>query len=180
MTLICIDPGHGGDHPGACYFGHEEKTATLAIAKLLRPKLEDAGFSVIMTRKSDADVSLKRRCEISNDARAAAFVSIHLNACKSPGVRGAETWKWYQTRPFSQTLADAVQAGMIAATDAKDRGVKTNKAYYVLHHTVASALVVECGFMSNEKECKKLFTPSYQEQIAEGICEGIKKAFANP
>jgi N-acetylmuramoyl-L-alanine amidase len=180
MTLICIDPGHGGDHPGACYFGHEEKIATLAISKLLRPKLEDAGFSVIMTRKSDADVSLKRRCEISNDARAAAFVSIHLNACKSPGVRGAETWKWYQTRPFSQTLADAVQAGMIAATDAKDRGVKTNKTYYVLHHTVASALVVECGFMSNEHECKKLFMSFYQEQIAEGICEGIKKAFANP
>lgn len=180
MSLICVDPGHGGKHPGACYFGKEEKDGTLAISKMLQKKLIAAGFDVIMTRKSDVDVSLARRCEISNDARADAFVSIHLNACKSPGVKGAETWKWYKTRPFSQTLADNVQAGMIAATDAKDRGVKTNKTYYVLHHTVASALVVECGFMSNEHECKKLFTPSYQEQIAEGICEGVKKAFANP
>lgn len=178
MSLVCVDPGHGGkEHPGACYFGKEEKDGTLAISKMLQKKLIAAGFDVIMTREKDVDVSLARRCEISNNARANAFISIHLNACKSPGVKGAETWKWYKTRSFSQALADNVQAGMIAATDAKDRGVKTNKTYYVLHHTTASALVVECGFMSNERECKKLFTPSYQEQIADGLCNGIIKAF---
>lgn len=178
MTLICIDPGHGGKgHPGAVNGRYQEKTAALQIARLVTSKLQREGFHVIMTRDSDKDVSLKERCRISNDAGANAFISIHLNSAHSDEPHGAETWKWHATRMFSLTLADNVQKELVAQTGAANRGVKASDTYYVLRHTKAPALVVECGFISNDVECVKLFTPSYQEQVARGIVFGIKKAF---
>lgn len=177
MKIICVDPGHGGIQPGAVNGRFKEKVATLAISLKLRDKLKANGFKVIMTRDTDIDVSLASRCKISNEAGANAFISIHLNSCHSDEPHGAETWKWYRTRPFSKTLADAVQADLIAATGAKNRGVKESNEYYVLKHTKASAVVVECGFISNSEECHKLFTASYQEKVAQGICNGIIKAF---
>ncbi len=177
MITICIDPGHGGSQPGAVNGRFKEKAAALEISLKLRDRLKENGFKVIMTRDTDIDVSLKSRCRISNDAGANAFVSIHLNSCHSDEPHGAETWKWHKTRQFSKTLADSVNADLIVATGAKNRGVKESDIYYVLKHTKASALVVECGFISNSEECHKLFSESYHDKIAEGICNGVIKAF---
>ncbi len=180
MINICIDPGHGGaGHPGAVNGRFQEKVAALSISLKLRDRLKENGFSVIMTRDTDIDVSLKSRCKIANDSGANAFISVHLNSCHSDEPHGAETWKWHKTRPFSKALADAVQADLITAIGAKNRGVKESDIYYVLKHTKASALVVECGFISNAEECHKLFSESYQDKIADGICRGIIKAFGN-
>lgn len=172
MKIICIDPGHGGIQPGAAYGGRLEKDATLSISMRLRDKLEASGYRVIMTRETDIDVSLKRRCEISNGAGADAFVSIHLNSSTNPTAHGAETWKWERAKG---ALAEAVQTALIAASGFKDRGVKSTTAFYVLRHTVAPALVVECGFLSNESERGRLFDEAMQDKIAAGIARGIAR-----
>lgn len=172
--LICIDAGHGGTQPGAVYGFFKEKDATLKIANMVASILRDSGFDVVMTRDKDVDVSLRRRCDISNEANADAFISIHLNAAKNSSAYGAETWKWHRS---SSPLADNVQNSLITSTDAKDRGVRLSSDFYVLKHTKAPALVVECGFMSNAKERALLFKREYQENIAEGIASGIIKTF---
>ena len=172
MKTICIDPGHGGIQPGAAYGGRLEKDATLSISMRLRDKLEASGYRVIMTRETDIDVSLKRRCEISNGAGADAFVSIHLNSSTNPTAHGAETWKWERAKG---ALAEAVQTALIAASGFKDRGVKSTTAFYVLRHTVAPALVVECGLLSNESERGRLFDEAMQDKIAAGIARGIAR-----
>ena len=172
MKIICIDPGHGGIQPGAAYGGRLEKDATLSISMRLRDKLEASGYRVIMTRETDIDVSLKRRCEISNGAGADAFVSIHLNSSTNPTAHGAETWKWERAKG---ALAEAVQTALIAASGFEDRGVKSTTAFYVLRHTVAPALVVECGFLSNESERGWLFDEAMQDKIAAGIARGIAR-----
>lgn len=172
MKTICIDPGHGGIQPGAAYGGRLEKDATLSISMRLRDKLEASGYRVIMTRETDIDVSLKRRCEISNGEGADAFVSIHLNSSTNPTAHGAETWKWERAKG---ALAEAVQTALIAASGFKDRGVKSTTAFYVLRHTVAPALVVECGFLSNESERGRLFDEAMQDKIAAGIARGIAR-----
>ena len=172
MKTICIDPGHGGIQPGAAYGGRLEKDATLSISMRLRDKLEASGYRVIMTRETDIDVSLKRRCEISNGAGADAFVSIHLNSSTNPTAHGAETWKWERAKG---ALAEAVQTALLAASGFKDRGVKSTTAFYVLRHTVAPAIVVECGFLSNESERGRLFDEAMQDKIAAGIARGIAR-----
>lgn len=170
MTLICIDPGHGGRQPGAVYSGLKEKDATLQIARMVACSLRESGFEVIMTRDADEDVSLPQRCEISNKANADAFVSIHLNAAKSKSAHGAETWKWRRSK---SDFADKVHSALISSTKAKDRGVKSSSDFYVIKYTNAPALVVECGFMSNNKERSLLFDELYQRKIADGIVRGI-------
>lgn len=172
MKIICIDPGHGGIQPGAAYGGRLEKDAALSISMRLRDKLEASGYRVIMTRETDVDVSLKRRCEISNGAGADAFVSIHLNASTNPAASGAETWKWERAKG---TLAEAVQIELFSASGFKDRGVRSSSVFYVLRHTVAPALVVECGFISNETERGRLFDEAMQDKIAAGIARGIAR-----
>lgn len=169
---ICIDPGHGGAQPGAVYGGLMEKDATLQIARKLARNLREIGHEVIMTRDNDATVTLRKRCDISNAANADAFISIHLNAAVARSANGAETWRWPNNK---SGLAESVQTELVAAIGAKDRGVKTTSTFYVLKHTRASALVVECGFMSNNKERARLFEDDYQEKIAAGIAKGIVK-----
>ena len=169
---ICIDPGHGGDQPGAAYGGRLEKDAALQIARKLARKLKDTGYEVIMTRYTDASVPLRTRCGISNDFGADVFVSVHLNASHSPDAHGAETWQWDNSE---STLALNVQSELVEATGARERGVKSTRSYYVLRHTHAVAIVVECGFISNDAERSKLFEGAYQEKIASGIAKGIMR-----
>jgi N-acetylmuramoyl-L-alanine amidase len=163
---VCIDPGHGGGHPGAVYFGRKEKDATLAISHQLATELKAKGVDVVLTRTRDTDVSLAERCRISNAAKADLFISIHLNAAVDPTIHGAEVWKWYKSEiPY----AARVQAALVEATGFKDRGVKNSHDFYVLRHTLCPALVVECGFMSNPREGEALFDPRVQDAIASGI-----------
>ncbi len=104
MERVVLDPGHGGTDPGAVSArGTQEKRIVLDIATRLRKKLERAGFEVVMTRSSDAFVSLGERSRIGNGgervakgetrkANGSVFVSIHANASPNRGACGLETY----------------------------------------------------------------------------------------
>ena len=173
---ICIDSGHGGKDSGAVNGSKYEKTAALAIAKKVGAKLKEKGYNVKYTRTKDVYFSLDERCRMSNNWDADAFVSIHLNAATNKSATGIETWRYTNVGKQTKTLAENVQAELIKATGAKDRGVKTSSSFYVLKHTKASAVLVECGFISNDKECAKLFSKNYQNTVANAIAEGVAKA----
>lgn len=181
MVKVVIDPGHGGKYPngdpGAVNGKKHESVAALAIAKKVGAKLKAKGVSVLYTRTTDTAVSLKERCAISNTWKADAFISIHLNAAGNKDASGIETWR-YPVGGVTKELADGIQTRLIAATGAKDRGVKTTTTLFVLKHTAAPAALIECGFISNNAEAKKLFTDAYQEKIATAIAEGVYKALA--
>lgn len=78
--LIFVDPGHGGDDPGAVSGTMVEKELNLKVGLALRDFLIRAGHTVIMSRQTDITVSLSKRCRLANEARAALFVSVHHNA----------------------------------------------------------------------------------------------------
>lgn len=92
--VVVIDPGHGGEEEGASGpTGLLEKDVTLDIARRLKARLEDGGdVEVLLTRNDDATVTLDDRTAIANHERADLFVSIHANASRRTGVRGAETY----------------------------------------------------------------------------------------
>lgn len=171
-TIICIDAGHGGADAGAVTGGLYEKAVTLATAKLLRAELEAAGFDVIMTRETDKALMLGERCRISNASGAAAFVSIHCNSAENKDAHGIETWRFSKVGQTTKALAENVQDRMIDATGARNRGVKEG-SFFVLKNTMAPAVLVEMGFLSNKEESRKLFTTRYQTAIAKAICKGI-------
>lgn len=172
MTMICIDPGHGGEDRGAVNGNYFEADATLILGKKVTNRLRNAGYRVVMTRNTDKTLSLQKRCDISDDYNADLFVSIHVNSATNKEAQGIETWKSTVVQSLTYKLADNVQRALIKATDAKDRGVKS-QAFYVLKNTNAPAILIEVGFISNAQEVKKIFDTDYQNKLADAIVKGI-------
>lgn len=93
VRRIVLDPGHGGDQPGARGpLGLVEKEVALDLALRLNDLLQDAGFEVVLTRDKDEEVSLAERAQMANEAGGDLFVSIHLNWISNRRVRGVETY----------------------------------------------------------------------------------------
>ncbi len=93
VKKIIIDAGHGGKDPGAIgKRGTQEKYVVLDIAKRVERILKKHGLTVVMTRKKDVFVSLKKRTEIATQTQADLFVSIHANFSFSRGVQGIEVY----------------------------------------------------------------------------------------
>jgi len=94
ITRIVIDPGHGGEDPGAIGPGGlREKDIALSVGKKLGAILsEQPGMEVIYTRHKDVFIPLNERTEIANSKKADLFVSVHVNASPRKNTRGIETY----------------------------------------------------------------------------------------
>ncbi len=176
--IICIDPGHGGGDSGACNrnIGLAEKDVTLDISKKLEAILKNRGYQVIMTRRTDRDVTyagspdreeLGARVEMGN--RADLFVSVHINASTNTGVNGFSTY-WYKSG--DQYLASEIQRSMVNKTNRMNRGTVRDK-FYVISRTNVPSVLVEAGFISNNDEAKMLTDDAFRQKIAEGIADGL-------
>jgi N-acetylmuramoyl-L-alanine amidase len=94
FKTVVIDPGHGGEEYGAIGpDGLSEKELTLTVARSLKSIVEQKlGLRVILTRETDALLSLDERTAIANNHKASLFVSIHANASRQKTAWGAETY----------------------------------------------------------------------------------------
>ncbi len=93
VARIAVDPGHGGNDPGATGpSGLKEKDVTLAVAHRLAPVLSRIGVEVTLTRDDDRFVTLEERTARANAFGADLFVSIHCNAAEKTGRKGIETY----------------------------------------------------------------------------------------
>ena len=180
-NLIVIDPGHGGNDPGALnqQYGLIESHLTLAIAQRLKSNLEHAGWRVILTRDGDYEVGdpngnddqeLQARCDIANAAGARLFISVHINSSVSSEPNGLTTYFW---RPADRTLAQVIQNATARTSGAGDAGVKREN-FYVIHHTVMPSVLIENAYLSNGHDAALLAQPAFLDRLAAGIAQGIK------
>lgn len=183
---IVIDPGHGGWDPGKVREdGVLEKDINLAIAQKLQKYLEQGGSFVITTRVEDSALSEKKRADlkerrnIANEENMDLLISIHQNSFPRKSANGAQVF-YYDKSEESKLLAECIQEKIREFADDKNtRVAKANKEYYLLKTTKTPAVIVECGFLSNENENKKLNTEEYQEKIAWAIYMGIVDYYNN-
>jgi len=179
---VALDPGHGGRDPGAVGPGGiREAEVNLLIALELKPVLERAGFEVLLTRTGDRELGptlatdLRRRSDMVNDWGADACVSIHCNASGTadPGrtANGIETYALPGGR--AEALARHIHRFLVVFTGAKDRGVRTNKRFWMLRMTAPPAVLVECGYVTNAGECALLQEHSYRTKLALAMAAGI-------
>ncbi|MDE0095620.1 MAG: N-acetylmuramoyl-L-alanine amidase [Gammaproteobacteria bacterium] len=91
--LVIVDPGHGGEDPGALGRKSKEKDIVLQISRRLK-KLIDAspGMRAELTRTGDYYVNLRQRSALARRRRADMFVSVHADAFTSPSARGASVY----------------------------------------------------------------------------------------
>lgn len=97
VSLVIIDPGHGGKDPGAMSAGVDEKDVVLQISLRLQQLLEERGYDTLMTRSNDTFLELQERCDVANGIEFPkegypVFVSIHANSSTSPDASGFEVY----------------------------------------------------------------------------------------
>lgn len=174
---VCIDPGHGGTSSGAALGSRLEKDDTLRLSLLVRDILEERGYTVVMTRDDDSDVSLNDRCKIANKARASLFVSIHRNSSTSPNATGMEMWV-HSTSPTDDMLLAQNILDCLDTLNITNRGIHSgyrdgaDMNYYINRHTKMPSVLAEIDFISNKTDNKK-----YDENINEyalAIANGIE------
>lgn len=170
---VFIDAGHGGTDPGALGYGYRESDLNLQVAKKVESKLKSKGIDVKMSRSSDIFYSLSERAEMANDYGADAFVSIHQNSAGAKSANGIETY-YNRNKEEDKPLSNDIQTQVISQTGANNRGVK-NAEFTVLVKSKMISALVECGFITNELEVKKLSDSSYQDKLATGIANGIEE-----
>jgi N-acetylmuramoyl-L-alanine amidase len=174
--VIVLDPGHGGSDSGAQASGIIEKELNLDIALRTKSLLENAGFSVIMTRTTDTYVSLAGRAAIANISNADIFISIHGNAFNR-SARGVETF-WYGKfeKANSMRLANLLQNNVVSKTNISNRRVAEGN-FHVIRETEIPSALVEVGFIDNPSDAAKLKQSKYRQLAAEGIMLGVLDYF---
>lgn len=169
---IGIDPGHGGSDPGAVGAGGlKEKDITLAISTMLAKMLQSAGLATVSTRFSDTNPSLRTRTNLLNAAKADIAVSVHINASTNRDANYISTFIQGKGGE-AERIAERVQACLVGATGWPDGGVRVQNLH-MTRETNMPAILVECGFISNPEQEKKLGELNTRNNIARAIADGI-------
>ena len=184
---IVIDAGHGGRDDGSTgVTGVKESDINLKIAKTLKVYLETLGIKVVLTRADgnglyDANASnfkasdMAKRIEIIDNAKADMVISIHCNSYKNSSESGAQAF-YQEDDENGKKFAEDIQSQLInqlnGARDSANKG-----DFYILKESKTTAVLIECGFLSNPNEEKLLNSTNYQNKVAYAIMCGVVKYF---
>lgn len=159
----------------------------MKIALKLQNLLEQSGCNVVLTRSNENAIydldkttlkekkisDIHNRVKIGNESQADIFVSIHLNK-----IPQQQYWGWqcfYQSgNEQSIKLAKSLQSNLNEAIQEDNKRVAMKlDTVYIMKHVEIPISIVECGFLSNPEEEKKLLEDEYQNKLAWGIYNGI-------
>lgn len=188
LPIIIIDAGHGGEDGGAvANDGTVEKDLNLDIALKLNDIMSVMGYKTHLIRTTDTAIhssgdtirqrkisDIKNRFAIMNKYDDCIYVSIHQNKFNDTGVHGAQTF-YSPNNNESRVLADFIQKSISSQLQKENRRVikKSGTDIYLLYNATKPTVMVECGFVSNDNELKKLKDNDYQNKMAISIALGI-------
>lgn len=182
---VIIDPGHGGIDVGTVGIdGSLEKNINLSISLDLYDFLMVSGINTVLTRDGDYEMyrageqrtksDLYNRMDYINSVPDSILISIHQNHFENEAEWGTQVW-YSPNDEISPTLADKILQSVkknIQPENKRENKVSDN-SYYILYKAQKPSVMVECGFVSNENENKKLQDKEYQRDMAYSILAGI-------
>lgn len=186
---IVLDAGHGGRDGGSIGAnGTIEKQINLEYTLLLKEKLTSAGYRVILTRKNDDGLydefaknkkqsDMEARCNIIKKANPNLVISIHMNSFKNQSAAGANTY-FRKGDKAGEAVGNLIQQSLLASCAAKTKNSKVGD-YYILNCSYYTAILIECGFISNPYEEKQLNSKEYKNKFTDAVCNGILLYFGN-
>ena len=193
--IVIIDAGHGGEDGGAIgKNGVYEKDLNLLIAADLRDMLSAEGIETVMTRETDIMLydksvnykgrkkmlDLAARLKIAESYENCIFVSIHMNSFPEEKYSGLQVY-FSPNNEDSSILAEAIQknVSLYLQTENSRSVKKAGSNIYLLDRIHSPAVLIECGFISNHKECELLSSKEYRQKLTLlifcGICEYISQ-----
>lgn len=186
---VIIDPGHGGIDVGTVGIdGSLEKNINLSISLDLYDFLMVSGINTVLTRDGDYEMyrageqrtksDLYNRMDYINSVPDSILISIHQNHFENEAEWGTQVW-YSPNDDISPTIADKILNSVKKniQPENKRENKKSDDSYYILYKAQKPSVMVECGFVSNENENKRLQDKEYQRDMAYsilvGICEDI-------
>jgi len=175
---IIIDPGHGGDDGGAVSAnGDKEKDLCLDYSLFLGDILRSMGYEVILTRDTDLMLEtpgaptkksgdVTARVKVANNNPEAFFVSIHMNKFPQSKYSGLQVF-YSKNHNKSELLANRIQDRVVTDLQPWNNRLPKLSAgdIFVLDRITSPAVLIECGFLSNEKELMLLKSEEYRRQM---------------
>ena len=176
---IVIDPGHGGEDGGATSDGGIlEKTLNLQISLKISAILKTLGIRHVLTRDTDVMLNngntshkkmhdLQSRVNTARRYESCIFVSIHQNKFFQKKYSGLQVY-YSKNDPLSATIAEGIQSSVktyLQPNNERQTKMATS-AIYVLDRLHCPAVLVECGFLSNDEEAGRLASEEYQKKLA--------------
>ncbi len=184
-AVIILDPGHGGDDPGALGIGDQvhESDINIAVAYATRDALRAKGATVYLTRPGNENPSLDERKNITQSVEPDLFVSIHSNGSENKNAIGTAV---YYYKGFSQPLADNIYSEMIKVfknnlyygQQSLYDDLSDGARYYpfaVTRIEDCPSVLIETGYVTNDAECYKLIQSSTHQLFGQAIANGIEK-----
>jgi N-acetylmuramoyl-L-alanine amidase len=186
---VIIDIGHGGIDSGAIYDNIQEKHLNLAIGAKIYQQLKEKGYHVGVTRLHDYALSddstdtkiksrhlrdLYQRRMIAESLKPKVFISIHMNASSTRYANGPIIL--HQKQAESYLLAELLQEELNQLLESKQI-MRPSNQLYLLQKISQPCIIAEVGFISNNKDRKKLQLTSFQEDIASRIAMTIDRFF---
>jgi N-acetylmuramoyl-L-alanine amidase len=181
---VCVDPGHGGNDPGATAGHVRESDLNLIFGRELGAKLINAGAKVAMTRTTDVlpggrgkDAALMERCRIANTFRAVCFVSVHFNYSDDPHASGFQVFHAKGSlrgaalaHSVNRAVTGGEPHGHVYPDDSPQDG---NRRLAVLRHTAMPAILIEFGFVSNVEDVRKARDSQERAAVLNAVVAGI-------
>lgn len=188
---VIIDAGHGGKDGGAVGIdGTLEKELNLQVSILLKDIFETFGYEVIMTRTDDRMLGdgatghkkladLKARLDVANKNPDAVFISIHMNKFPDDDCKGMQVYYSRNNTKSAQIAEIVCQTNRSYLQKDNHREIKpATSAIYILDRIQIPAVLIECGFLSNQRDLNNLTNKEYQKQLAAVIFASILNYFA--
>ena len=205
-AVVVIDPGHQGsgdstkepNGPGSSVMkarvtsgtrgvatGVAEYILNLDISLKLKTELENRGYTVYMTRSThDVNISNMERAQYASSVGADIAVRIHANGSTNSGIRGVETYVPSASNPYVSHLASAsyslgkcIVDAYAAATGFNNRGVFANDTMTGMNWSEVPVAILEMGYMSNAEDDRAMQDPTMQNNMVQGIANGIDAYF---
>ena len=184
---IVVDAGHGGIDAGVCGInsGVKESELNLAISYCVKEKLEDLGFEVTLTRKTEGGLygtptkgfkkrDMEKRKEIIEKTDPVLVISVHQNFYSSRVVRGGQVFCNAENER-SMLLGKSIQTclnELYQSVNVKPRQAKMGE-YFMLQCTPYPSVIVECGFLSNAADETLLCSDGWKNRLAESVATGV-------
>lgn len=189
IYTIVIDAGHGGEDGGAVGVnGKLEKELNFAIATRLQEILESKGYHAVLTRKDDRLLyteeqniygqrklyDLRNRLEIAAKEENPILISIHMNSFPQAKYSGLQVY-YSKNHPASRALASKIctEVQQNLQPENKRQIKEAGSSIYLLNRATMPAVMVECGFLSNQGECQLLSDAAYQSKLSLVLSDAI-------
>lgn len=178
--VIIVDIGHGGKDKGTSVNGIDESDLNLKIGLKLRDELIKEGVTVIVTRDGNYDLSspnatrrkksdFDNRINLINNSNADLYLSIHMNYLNDSKYYGAQVFY----TAGNEELAKVMQESFIDTLNSPREAKKLSDSIYMYKQLEVPGLLIECGFLSNDKERKLLLNAEYQDKLVKTIINGL-------